>query len=230
MNYILDAILILLVLVIVIVSGKKGFLSASKNIVALILTAILLATMQGTVLTALQNSPINGTVRTIVAKKITKTYEEKQISENIYTDDTEKSNEACEALGFPSFMEESIKNTVSRMTEIKNNVMEVVTDSVTIMILKVIGMLLVFLIVKLMVFLIMLLLGSLFKLPGLRSVNRLLGTVLGMVNAMLVIYLVLGAVSLFAPAEKMQIINDSIQGTYLVKYFYEHNMLLSLLI
>lgn len=230
MNYILDAVLIVVAVTLIVISRKKGFLSASKSIIALILTAILLASMQQTILSALQSSPIYSGVRTVVAKKITKTYEEKQISNEIYTDDAEKSTEACEALAFPSFMENSIKKTMSQMTEIKNNVMEVITESITNMILNVIGMILVFLAVRLLVFLIIKVLESLFKLPGLKDINRLLGTLLGMVNALLVIYLVCGAVSLFAPAEKMQIIKDTIDATYIVKYFYDNNLLLSLFV
>jgi len=229
-NYILDAILVVTVLILMIISSKKGFLSASKSIVALILTAILLSTMQTTILTTLQNSPVNGAVRTIVAKKITKTYEQKQISDDVYTDDTEKSEEVCKTLAFPSFMENSIEKTLSQMTQMKNNLMEVITDSVTNMILNVIGMILVFLIVRLLVFLIIKILESLFKLPGLKAINRLFGAILGIINSLLVIYLICGAVSLFAPADKMQMINDTIQTTYLVKYFYEHNLLMSLFI
>lgn len=230
MNYILDGILIAIAVTFIVISRRKGFLSASKSIIALVLTAMLLASMQETILTALQASPVYDGVRTVVAKRITKTYDEKQISGDVYTDDTENSNEVCEALALPSFMENSLKKTMSQMTELKNNVMEVITDSITNMILNVIGMILVFLAVRLLVFLIIKVLESLFKLPGLKSINRFLGTILGIINALLVIYLVCGGVSLFAPAEKMQMINDAIQKTYIVKYFYDNNLLLSLFV
>ncbi len=230
LNYILDGALIILALSVIILSGKKGFLSASKNILALILTAVLITTMQITIFNALQSSPISMGVRNIVVKNVSKNYEEKNISEDIDTTDQEKSIEACETLAYPKFMENSIKTTISGMTEIKNNLLEVIADSITLMILKVIGILLVFLVVKIMVFLIIKLLETLFKIPGLNSVNRFLGSILGIINALIIIYIICGAVSLFAPPEKQEFIREVISKTYLVKYFYDTNFLFSLFI
>lgn len=230
MNFILDGIFVIIFIFFIIISAKKGFLSASKNILALILTAVLLATMQNAILTAMQNSPIGTGVKSIVEKNISKSYEKKQISDDIYTSDTEKADEVYEALAFPKFMENSIKKTVSGMSEIKNNLMSVITDSVTAMILKVIGILLVFIIVRIFVFFILKILESMFKLPGLKTINKFFGAVLGFINAFLVLSLICGAVSLFAPTDKMTQINDVISDTYILKHFYENNILLSMFI
>lgn len=230
MNYIWDGILILAVLVCIALSMKKGFISASKSILALILTAILLSSMQPLVLGALQSTAISGSIRNMVSKNISSAYQKEELPEDTDTTDVEGTELICTSLGFPKFMENSIKSTVSGMTEIKNNVMEVVVDAVTLMILKVISILLVFLLVRIFVFLILKLLESLFRLPGLKLINRTLGALLGVINALLLIYIVCGAVSLFAPAEKLQVIEETVKSTYILKHFYENNLLLSLFI
>ena len=84
--------------------------------------------------------------------------------------------------------------------------------------------------VKFFVFLLLKILESLFKLPGLKTINRLLGAGLGVINALLLIYIICGAVSLFAPADKLVLIEETVQNTYILKYFYENNLLLSLFV
>ncbi|MBR4723178.1 MAG: CvpA family protein [Clostridia bacterium] len=230
MNYIWDGILILAAILCIVFSMKKGFISASKSILALILTAVLFSSMQPQVLGILQSTAASDGIRNAVSKNISSAYQKKQLPEDADTTDTQNAEQICTSLGFPSFMENSIRKTVSGMTEIKNNVMEVITDAVTLMILKVIAMLLVFLLVRIFVFLLLKILESLFELPGLKMINKTLGAVLGVINALLLIYIICGAVSLFAPAEKLTLIEETVKSTYLLKYFYENNLLMSLFI
>ena len=230
MSYICDGILILASALCIGISMKKGFISASKKILALILTAILLSSVQPHMLNLLQTTPVSSAVRTMVAKNISSSYEREKLPEDTDTTNIEETQVIVSSLGFPKFMRSSINKTVSGMTEIKNNVMEVITDAVTLMILKLLSVLLLFLIIKILVFLLLKILEGLFKLPALRTINRLLGACLGVINAGLLIYLVCGAVSFFAPSDKLEIIEETVKNTYILKYFYENNLLMSLFI
>ena len=230
MNFICDGILILVAAICIIASMKRGFISASKKILALILTAVLLSSVQPAMLTMLQSTPASDAIRNMVSKNISSSYKREGLPEDADTTDTEETKVIVSSLGFPKFMENSITKTVSGMTEIKNNVMETVTDAVTLMIMKLLSVILLFLIVKFFVFLLLKILESLFKLPGLKTINRLLGAGLGVINALLLIYIICGAVSLFAPADKLVLIEETVQNTYILKYFYENNLLLSLFV
>lgn len=227
-GYILDAILVFVVIFFIAHSAKRGFIKASKNIITLILTVTLLASMQGVMLSALGNSPLGDNIKKMVSENLTKTYEEEQLPENVDTTDTEQSLVVCEALPLPDFLKESIEKSIMEMSEIKNNVMEVITDSITTLIMRIIAMLMLFVLVKIFVFLAIKLLDSLFGLPGLKSVNRALGAVIGVVNAMLAIYIICGLVSLFTPMQNLAFVDNAIGQTMLVKYFYNNNLLLSL--
>jgi len=230
MSYICDGVLILASALCIGISMKKGFISASKKILALILTAILLSSVQPHMLNLLQSTPVSSAVRTMVAKNVSSSYEKEKLAEDTDTTNTEETQVIVSSLGFPKFMQNSINKTVSGMTEIKNNVMEVVIDAVTLMVLKLLSVLLLFLIVKIFVFLLLKILEGLFQLPALNTINRLLGAGLGVINALLLIYLVCGAVSLFAPSEKLEIIEATVKNTYILKYFYENNLLMALFI
>lgn len=230
MNYICDGILIILAVICIVFSMKKGFISASRKLLALIITAVLLSSVQPAMLNMLQSTPASDAVRKMVSKNISESYKREALSEDIDTTETQETQLVVSSLGFPKFMKNSLNKTVSAMAEIKNNVMEVITDAVTLMILKVISVILLFLLVKLFVFLLLKLLEGLFELPGLKLINRLLGAGLGIINALLLIYIICGAVSLFAPSEKLVIIEETVKNTYLLKYFYENNLLLTLFI
>lgn len=227
-GYVLDAILILMVFFCIIYSAKKGFIKASKNIITLILTVTLLASMQGIMLTALQNSPLGDNIKKMVSENLTKTYQKEQLPENTDTTDTQQSLEICETLPLPDFLKESIEESIIEMSEVKNNVMEVITDSITMLIMRIIAMLMLFVLVKLFVFLVIRILDSLFGLPGLRAVNRSLGAVIGIANAMLAVYIICGLVSLFTPMQNLAAVDSAVESTWILKYFYNNNLLLSL--
>lgn len=230
MNYILDGVLILAAAICIGISMKKGFISASRRILALILTAVLLTSVQPAMLNMLQSTPASDAIRKMVSKNIEASYKREGLPEDTDTTDEEGTKTIVSLLGFPQFMKKSIDKTVSQMTEIKNNVMEVITDAITLMILKLLSVILLFLLVKLFVFLFLKILESLFDLPGLKTINRFLGACLGVINALLLIYIICGAVSLFTPADKLVLVEETVKSTYIVKYFYENNLLMMLFV
>lgn len=230
MNYLYDAALIVIILSCIVISRRKGFISSSRNILSLILTAVLLTYMMPAVLGFIQMSPIKGMVKEMVSENITKSYEREDIPKDTVTSDKEGTKDVFEKLSLPLFIESGVKSNIAGMTEVKNSVMSVITESITLMILKVLAMILIFFMVKLLVFLLLKILDTLFKIPGLKQINRFLGMLLGIVNSLLLIYAICGAIAVFAPAEKLPLIEQTINSTYLVKYFYENNILLSLFI
>ncbi len=227
---ILDAILIAVIVCFVAASAKKGFIRASRSIVALLLTAILLTSLQPVVLNFLQQSPLGDNIKLMVSKNVTKTYEKENLPQDTDTTDTEQSLLICEALSLPSFLSDSIETSIKQMSEIKNNVMEVITDSISLLILRLLSIILLFLAVRLFVFLILKLLESLFGLPGLKTINRTLGAAIGIFNALLSVYIICGAVSILTPLDKLQAVQTAIDSTYVLKYFYDNNLLMSLFV
>lgn len=229
MSYIWDIILVAGMLCCIILSAKKGFIGACKNIVSIILTVILMSTMHPVILNGLQSSNLGNDIKKVVTENVTKTYEKEQISEETDTTDTEKSVEICKALGLPSFIEKDIEKSLVEMAQIRNNVMEVITDALSLLIMKIIALLILFIIVKLFVFLAMKILESLFSLPVLKSVNTGLGALIGIINALLIVYLICGVLNLVVPMDKMPKVQETVSSTYVLKYFYDNNLLLSLI-
>ncbi len=229
-NYILDIILIAIIIFCVAFSAKKGFIGASKSIIALLLTLVLMTTMQGVMLEFLQSTKIGDSVKTTVSKNITKTYEKEQLPQDANTADTQTAVMICESLSLPSFLEKGVQSTLTEMAEIKNNVLEVITDYITLLVLRILALLLLYILVRIFVFIVLKILESLFTLPGLRTLNRGLGMAIGILNSLIIIYILCGAVALFTPMDSLAGIKDMVDATYLVKYFYNNNFLLSLFV
>lgn len=227
---ILDIALITVIVFFITVAAKKGFIKASRNIAALILTAVLMTSLQPVVLGILRQSPLGDNIKIMVSKNITGAYEKEQLPPDADTTDTEQSLMICEALSLPSFLSDSIEDSIKQMSEIKNNVMEVITDSISLFILRLISIILLFLAVRIFVFLVLKLLESLFGLPVLKTVNKTLGAVIGIVNALIAVYIICGAVSLLTPTANLAEVQTAVDTTYILKYFYNNNLLLSLFI
>ncbi len=228
MNYLLDLILIIGIMLCIIFSMKKGFISVSKGLVSIILTVVLMSSMQPFLLGLIENSVLSDRIREKVSGSIESMYERENFSKDTKTSDVDTADKICESLGFPEFMEKSIKSTVYGLYDAKKNVLDVITETVTLMILKVLSLLLVFLIVRLLVFLLVKTLALIFELPGLKTINKTLGAILGIVNAILIVYIVCAAVSLFIPAESRVVIDEAVKKTYILRHFYENNVLMLL--
>lgn len=230
MYYILDAILILVITFCIIFSMKKGFVSVSKSFISLILTWILMSSVQPMLLDALKSSMFGEKIREKVSENISSVYEKEDFAKETNTADIDAAEKICEALGFPAFVENSIKSTVSGMEKVEKNVMDVITDAVTQMVLNILSMLLMFLLVRLAVFLIVKMLEAAFEMPGLKKINKTLGAILGIVNALLIVYISCAAVSLFTPADSRILIDAAVMKTLILKYFYENNVLMLLFV
>lgn len=225
-----DIALVAVIVICVSASAKRGFIKSSRTILAIILTALLLITMQAPAMNFLHNSPIGEKIRSTVIENVTKTYEKKELPQDADTTDTEKSLAICEAMSLPKFLSHGIEMQIKQMSEIKNNVLDLIADTLSNFIIKVLSVVILFLLVRLFVFILLKILDSLFSLPGLRTVNRTMGAMIGIFNALLMVYIICGAVSLFTPVENLETVQNTVSSTYLVKYFYDNNILLSLFV
>lgn len=68
------------------------------------------------------------------------------------------------------------------------------------------------------------------KLPVLNLLNRAGGAVCGIVSAVAFLWIVLACVVLFAGTAAFENVNDAIQSTVFLKYFYNNNLLIKLII
>ncbi len=125
------------------------------------------------------------------------------------------------------------EENVSSLPEFVNNAVETAAENAIVpavseIVKKLVCAIIIYLIAKLLLFLIFLVIEGMFKLPLLKSANKLLGAAAGLVSGVLIVYIVCGIASL--NVQNSAAIREVIDGTYIVKYFYDQNHLMNLFI
>ena len=233
MQYILDIALIAVITAAVMIAKKRGFLKSSYNVLSLIITAVLIFTMQEPFCEYLSSSKLGDTVRENVSKQVMGTAES-EFSEIDDTEDAETAVKVGEMMGLPTFLMDFLDDKLEKQTKavenMKNDALAVLTDTVTEVIIKIISIILLFILVRLGVFLLLHFLDALFKLPVLHGINSFLGMIVGAVNGLLVVYVACALLTLLAPTESLSAISEAVDKTLIMKYFYNNNLLIEFFI
>ncbi len=233
MNYIFDLVLIGIITASVLVAKRRGFLKSSHTVLSLIISAVLIVTLQQPFTDYLSSSALGQTVRDKVQLQVMGTAEEQMTDINA-EEDEETAVKVGEMMGLPSFLMDFLDEKLEKQTEavetMKNDALAVLTDTVTEVILKIASIILLFLAVRLGVFLLLRLLDIIFKLPLLSGVNSFLGMIVGALNGLLIVYIICAVLTLLAPTESLSAISQIVDETLVVKYFYDNNLLIEMFI
>ncbi len=233
MHYIFDIVLIAIITASVIISKRRGFLKSSYTVLSLIISAVLIVTLQQPFTDYLSTSALGETVREKVSEQVMGVSEE-EMAEIEDTEDAETAVKVGEMMGLPvflmDFLDEKLEKQAEAVENMKNDALTVLTETVTEVILKIASIILLFLIVRLGVFLLLRLLDLIFKFPLLSGVNSFMGMLIGAFNGLLIVYIICALLTLLAPTEALSSIGEVVDSTILVKYFYNNNLLIELFI
>lgn len=215
LSYAADIVAGLLIIVSFVNGAKKGLIKSVWKIVAWILTIILTMAFLNSANEYAQTLPIRNTIKESISIKLN----EKALEEPVLEE--EQKNQST---GLPAFLEKNIDFSELAQDNI-SAVSDKIADDLTDIILKIAVFVILFLAIRLLLWLVLLLLDLTSKLPVIKSANRLLGGVMGLISMLFIIYTVCAFISFFASGnEVMEVINS----TYIVKYFYNNNILLRL--
>lgn len=207
---VLDIILIALLLIGFVLGYKKGFVRSVWKIAALILTIVLVMMLKTPTINLLMNSRFAETVGM-------------KISQSVSLPQGGGVNIA-ENLNLPQLMQGDLNSQIASMQGM--TIHDTVTGSLTGMFIKIIACIGLFIIIRLFLALVFRIITLITELPVIRGVNKLVGALLMLVNMTFIILLLLAALSLYAPADSS--LFESIDNSYIVKYFYNYNILLQL--
>ena len=142
------------------------------------------------------------------------------LNAKIYTMMQEKPEESIQReSAMPKFMTEN--------TDIIDSISEKTAEDITALTLKIAVGLSLFIIMKLVMLILFAVINAISRLPFVNSTNKLLGGLLGVINIMFVIYALCAAITLMTDNEEIiGIINSS----YVIKYFYDNNILMQLML
>lgn len=226
---ILDAILVFILLFSFFMGAKRGLIKSVWKIGAWVVTILLVVTLKTPFTSMLAQTPAAAEIYNSITEKITPAF-----SDSLYYGEVsrEQKEEIAKTLHLPKIVVSQVlhdydaqavlSGTSTAVTRATDNI----ARSLTMMIIGFIAAVILFILIKILLFIIYLVLNSLSKLPVIRTANHFLGSILGFINALLLIYIVCAIVS-FAAADNSEIYR-MITETYIVKYFYNYNFLLQL--
>lgn len=217
---IFDCIIIAVFTVCIISARKKGFIRSSGAVVSIILTILLMLVFQDSICAYIKNSSIGDKIKETVVNTLSERKDE--------ADTSEEDESIAERLGLPEFFTKGISEKTGEIENIKQEIIEKTADNITSSVINVLSVVILYFLIKLLLAILLKCLDVIFKLPILNSVNKLLGVIIGAVNALFIIYILCTLLIWFVPKDSTELIKNTIEQTYITKYFYENNLLLKL--
>lgn len=208
-------------------SMKKGFLKSSYAGAASLAALVLVFGLHTPFESYIENSAIGDTVR----EKIRIGTENSLQANN--AENAESTEDAINKINLPDFMADWVESTVKsqkqNIEEVKEDLAESITDMIFPYVMQILSIVLLYILIRLTIWLVFLALKLIFEIPILGKTDKLLGAALGGINTLLVIYALSALVMLLTPISSADMLEKGINSTYLYKYFYYNNIIITML-
>lgn len=193
----------------------RGFMKSSYTIISLILTVVLMYALKTPFESYIARSELGETI----AHNLTY-----HISENMAAE----TPEADASLGLPKFLQVKIQGQLDAAGQATSGFVADASAAAAHSIIQIIAVVLLFLLIRIGVFILLKVLDAVFKLPVLNFVNKTAGVLMGIINALLIVYLLCAAVTFLVPAENLGALDRAMHKTYIAGIFYNNNILMEL--
>ncbi len=217
-----DIIILALFAAAIAIGIKLGFVRAGKNIIMNISTFLIMICLTIPSANIMAKLPVASVINNSVTEVVAGTVSRYSAAEG--------AQNAIYNLGFPDFITKALISQTDFISEAENALIASVSKSLTEMILNFIASISLFIITRIVLMLFSSAVDKILKIPVLDRFDKAAGCAMGIINALLIIYISCGLVMLFTPLDKQQTVNDFIQGTYVLRFFYENNYLLKIFI
>jgi len=213
MGIILDLIIVAIIALNVYSCYKKGLVNLAVGLIAVVAAIIVSVVFYKPVTNIIvENTQFDETI-------------ENAIIENFTVDVPEGATVGY--AGILSYLETEIGNAVNQTQN------EVVYQSAHVMAVKVINLIVfigLFTAVRVILFALTFVADAITSLPILKQLDDVGGILYGLLKSLLIIYAVLAIVSLIITFTASTAISDLITSSYITKFFYEHNIILNILL
>lgn len=213
---VLDAILVIIFLVSIIVSARKGLVKSVYKILSVIITIVLVMTLVEPVSGVLEESQAGAMIY-------------RSVSQQLNMNSAESEGEASKGVDVESVwdMPEYIKIS-GEITQAKESATSVATHTITGVIIRIIAVIALFVIIRLLLALVFLFLEGVVKLPVLKGLNAVAGVFASLISVLVTVYIVCAVISLDIPM--FDSVKSIIPTTTVIRFFYDYNVLMSMFI
>lgn len=211
MGIIVDLIIIAIVLLFVFLGYKKGLTGSLIKLLSFIIAIVLAFVFYKPLANiVIENTQIDDNIKATM----TETFKQ------------EKDSEDNEDKNMPSTMVESINKDIKNATEeAKTEVIE----GTTITIIRVASAIVIFLIVRILLIIVSLFVDQITKLPIIKQADEISGIVYGLIEGIVIIYIILSIISLTSVIWNNNIVVTAVNKSALGGMLYNNNIILKIL-
>ena len=212
MGIILDIILVAIIALNVFICYKKGLVKLAVGLIAVLVSVILAVLLYKPV----SNIIINNTE---LDEKIKSAITENFVNEEETTEETEDN-------GFMKYIEKYVEDPVNKT---KNEIVIEASGVIATKLIDIIAMVSIFIVARLVLILLTFVTDMITSLPILKQFNELCGILYGLIKALLIIYVLLAIAFFIVYTTGSTGLADAIANSFITKFFYNNNLLLSIL-
>ncbi len=218
-----DAVVILVILVFGIIGLAHGFVESVFKILSFFISVFVALKFYPAVANILMKTSLYLSLQASIEKNILKLLQEgeKQVSNTV--------GSFIESLALPQFMKDMLAGGSNTDSVLNNQVQiaESISINLATIIINILSVILLFIAVRLLLMLLKYIFTGLAKLPVLKQMDRAAGFAVGIVEGILVVYLLMAVLTLFSSAQWFSQIHNELNRSLLAGYLYENNMLLN---
>lgn len=210
---ILDVIIVAIIIANVYLCYRKGLVNLAVGLIAVVAAIILSVTLYKPVTNIIvENTEFDETIQNIIIETFTPEGAE---------------GGQVKYIGILSYLETELENAINQT---QNDVVYETANAMAIKIINLIVFIGIFTVVRVILFALTFVADAITSLPILKQLDDVGGILYGIVKALLIIYVALAIVSIVVSVTANVTISDAITNSYVTKFFYEHNLLLDILL
>ncbi len=212
MGIIFDIIVVAIIALNIFVCYKKGLVKLAVGLIA-VLAAI--------VLSIVLYKPISNAIikNTDIDEKI-----ENVIIENFSAETN--GNEEVRYVGIIDYLEKYVDDAVNKT---QNEIVYETAGTMAVRFINIAVILIIFLIIRVALIALTFISDVITSLPILKQFNEVGGILYGIVKALLIVYVILAIVFFVVYITGNTAVSEAISGSYITKFFYEHNLILNII-
>lgn len=212
MGIIFDIIVVAIIALNIFVCYKKGLVKLAVGLIA-VLAAI--------VLSIVLYKPISNAIikNTDIDEKI-----ENVIIENFSAETN--GNEEVRYVGIIDYLEKYVDDAVNKT---QNEIVYETAGTMAVRFINIAVILIIFLIIRVALIALTFISDVITSLPILKQFNEVGGILYGIVKALLIVYVILAIVFFVVYITGNTAVSEAISGSYIAKFFYEHNLILNII-
>ena len=212
MGIILDVIIIAIIALNIFLCYRKGLVKLAVGLIAVLAAVILSIVLYKPISNAIvKNTDIDEKIENIIIEN--------------FSAET-NSNEEVRYVGIIDYLEKYVDDAVNKT---QNEIVYATAGTMAVRFINIAVILIIFLVTRIALLLLTFVSDIITSLPILKQFNEVGGILYGIIKALLIVYAILAIAFFIVCVTGNSAISEAISGSFITKFFYEHNLILKFL-